>query len=248
MLRKENVKTIYKPTRKIQEYLRTVKDKRDPLTTPGVYRIPCTCGSVYIGTTKRSINTRIAEHKASCRLGHTDKSAVAEHAIKEGSHRIKFEEPQVLAATSSYHARLQRETIEIQKHHNNFNGKEETQKVNRTWIPILKDLKTLPYREGAGLPTLPGWATSPLAETRMLFVLSWVFTAAVMSVVNTQSVIDADPGVDPETEALVNPADTLRCHRVPYTYRVQQSDDNGKQCWDVISVMACWGRCDSNEV
>nr|CAI5857363.1 unnamed protein product [Callosobruchus analis] len=82
----------------------------------------------------------------------------------------------------------------------------------------------------------------------MMFVLSWVFTAAIASVVNAQSVIDADPGVAPENEPLVNSAVTLRCHRVPYTYRVQQADDNGKQCWDVISVMACWGRCDSNEI
>jgi len=46
---------------------------------------------VYIGTTKRSVNTRIAEHKKSCRLGQTEKSAVAEHALSRG-HDIRFEE------------------------------------------------------------------------------------------------------------------------------------------------------------
>jgi len=43
----------------------------------GVYRIPCSCGSVYVGTSKGSVNTRIVEHKRSCRLGQTKKSAVA---------------------------------------------------------------------------------------------------------------------------------------------------------------------------
>ncbi|CAG9863388.1 unnamed protein product [Phyllotreta striolata] len=41
---------------------------------------------------------------------------------------------------------------------------------------------------------------------------------------------------------------TLQCHKKNYTYMVTQSDENGKQCWDKISVSACWGRCDSNEI
>lgn len=42
--------------------------------------------------------------------------------------------------------------------------------------------------------------------------------------------------------------ETLDCHRRLYTYRVVQSDGQGKQCWDTLSVWSCWGRCDSNEV
>ncbi|CAH1973474.1 unnamed protein product [Acanthoscelides obtectus] len=51
----------------------------------------------------------------------------------------------------------------------------------------------------------------------MLFLLPWVFTAAFVYIVNTQSVIDADLGMPPESVPLVNPAVTLRCHRVPYS-------------------------------
>ncbi|KAJ8916727.1 hypothetical protein NQ315_013931 [Exocentrus adspersus] len=72
----------------IHRSLGSVKDKNDPLATLGVYRIPCTCGQVYIGTTKRSISTGIGEHKRHCRLGHTEKSAVAEHAFKERNRGI----------------------------------------------------------------------------------------------------------------------------------------------------------------
>ena len=145
LLQKENIKTIYKPTRKVQECLRSAKDKRDPLSTSGIYRIPCTCGSVYVGTTKRSVNTRIKEHKANCRLGQIEKSAVAEHTLTKTDHRIKFEDTQVLATTSSYHARLYREAIEIHKHNNNFNKTEEAVKINKTWIPILRNTKIAPY-------------------------------------------------------------------------------------------------------
>ncbi|XP_030760004.1 uncharacterized protein LOC115885286 [Sitophilus oryzae] len=64
------------------------------------------CGSVYIGTTKRSVGTRLTEHKRNCRLGQTEKSAVAEHALRDGDHKIQFEDTQVIATTSGYHPRL----------------------------------------------------------------------------------------------------------------------------------------------
>lgn len=40
----------------------------------------------------------------------------------------------------------------------------------------------------------------------------------------------------------------LGCHKRQYTYRVTQADQNGFECWDNVSVMSCWGRCDSNEI
>ncbi|KAK9737826.1 hypothetical protein QE152_g10395 [Popillia japonica] len=54
------------------------------------------------------------------------------------------------------------------------------------------------------------------------------------------NVIDA--GIEPFDSS------TLECHRRIYTYQVSQSDANGRQCWDTLSVWACWGRCDSNEI
>ena len=43
-------------------------------------------------------------------------------------------------------------------------------------------------------------------------------------------------------------ASTLECHRRLYAYKVTKTDSAGRVCWDTISVMSCWGRCDSNEV
>lgn len=34
------------------------KDKKDPISASEVYRIPCIFGSIYLETTKRSINIR----------------------------------------------------------------------------------------------------------------------------------------------------------------------------------------------
>lgn len=40
----------------------------------------------------------------------------------------------------------------------------------------------------------------------------------------------------------------IGCQRRLYTYRVSQTDSNGKECWDNVSVWSCWGRCDSSEI
>lgn len=63
ILERHKVKTVFRPMRKIHQYLKSAKDARDLLSSAGVYRVPFSRGQVYIGTTKRNINTRITEHK-----------------------------------------------------------------------------------------------------------------------------------------------------------------------------------------
>lgn len=69
----------------------------------------------------------------------------------------------------------------------------------------------------------------------------WYILLCTVMTVTCQNIIEAGPsGIDS--------SGSLECQRSLYTYRVTQADENGKQCWDTLSVMACWGRCDSNEV
>ena len=125
LMRKHNIRTCFMPTNKIGDLLRSAKDTRDPLTSAGVYRIPCNCGDVYIGTTKRSVNTRLKEHMRHCRQIETEKSAVADHMWGQ-NHKILFDETQLLSNVTHYSTRIYREAIEIQKHKNSFNKKEES--------------------------------------------------------------------------------------------------------------------------
>ncbi|XP_018562783.1 thyrostimulin beta-5 subunit [Anoplophora glabripennis] len=80
----------------------------------------------------------------------------------------------------------------------------------------------------------------------MINILVWM-TLTLCVVVKGQSIIEANTELQ-EEEPLKDAAITLECHRRLYTYRVTQTDENGRQCWDTISVMACWGRCDSKEI
>ena len=52
-----------------------------------------------------------------------------------------FDSIQVLANTKHYYSRLHREAIEIFKHKNSFNKKEESMKINKIWAPVLYNTK-----------------------------------------------------------------------------------------------------------
>jgi hypothetical protein len=80
------------------------------LRTPGIYRIPCECGTVYIGQTGRSVDIRLKEHQRLIRLEHPDKSAVAEHTIEQG-YRFQFLNDSILATKTRYMDLIFREVI-----------------------------------------------------------------------------------------------------------------------------------------
>ena len=48
ILNKYNVRTIFKPPKKIGQILRNPKDQRPPLSCAGVYKISYSCGQVYM--------------------------------------------------------------------------------------------------------------------------------------------------------------------------------------------------------
>ena len=94
--RKFNIRVVFKSGRTLRSMLTKVKDTL-PLGKQSnvVYRIPCSCGQVYIGETKRRLETRLKEHRDARERGMMEKSAVAEHAW-ENHHPIDWEETTVL--------------------------------------------------------------------------------------------------------------------------------------------------------
>ena len=74
-----NIRTVFKSGPTLRNLLTKVKDPL-PIDKQSnvVYEVPCTCGKVYIGETKRRLGTRIKEHKDACVRYHIDKSAIAE--------------------------------------------------------------------------------------------------------------------------------------------------------------------------
>ena len=94
--RKFNIRVVFMSRRTLRSMLTKVKDTL-PLGKQSnvVYRIPGSCGQVYIWETKRRLETRLKEHRDACERGMMEKSAVVEHAW-ENHHLIDWEETTVL--------------------------------------------------------------------------------------------------------------------------------------------------------
>jgi hypothetical protein len=136
LLTKYNIKTVHVPKKKTRQLLRTAKDDLG-FKIPGVYRIPCECGKVYIGQSGRSIEARCKEHTGHIRLDQPEKSAIAEHSISTG-HQIDFN-VSVLDRASGYMDRLVKEAIQIRLNHKNFN-RDHGFTLSRAWNPVTKFL------------------------------------------------------------------------------------------------------------
>ena len=70
----------------IKNLIKTNHKDKDPIVKKsGVYKIDCKqCEKVYIGQTKRNVETRTNKHFGNLRLNHTDKSAIASHFWNTG--------------------------------------------------------------------------------------------------------------------------------------------------------------------
>ena len=138
VLKPFGISTIYKPPAKTRSKLRPVKDNL-LYKVPGVYKISCGCGKMYIGQTGRTVETRIKEHMLHCNKGNTEKSAVAEHWYTCGE-PIYFQETEVLHRSQDYLERIIKESIEITINDKNFN-KEDSYKLNKMWTTTIANFK-----------------------------------------------------------------------------------------------------------
>lgn len=96
---------------KIRDMLCPVKDDI-ALTMPGVYGVPCECGSMYIRQTIHIMSEHCTEHKCQIKQREFDKSAIAKHCL-ENRHKIPFEKINVLAHASTYWDFVIKELAEI---------------------------------------------------------------------------------------------------------------------------------------
>ena len=115
ILKEAGIQLYHSSENKLFRSLCTHKDSVNEFQKPGVYRIPCECGLVYIGETSRNLSLRLKEHKSNCEKAELEKSAVVKHSWTN-DHRIKWNEASILAIESHKFSRKMRESIEIEKH------------------------------------------------------------------------------------------------------------------------------------
>ncbi|KAK3741220.1 hypothetical protein QZH41_005673 [Actinostola sp. cb2023] len=133
-----NVKTSIKPLTTLRQLLSKPKDEI-PLgkKTGVVYEIPCEdCTAVYVGETKRSLDTRRKEHKASVRLAKTDASALAQHA-NALNHNIAWEDTRVLASENNWVKRRWTEAWFIAINNQALFNRDCGRTLPNTYFPLL---------------------------------------------------------------------------------------------------------------
>lgn len=136
ILRRHQIKTIFKPHRKLHSFMRPIKSQI-PLHSSGVYKIPCSCESVYVGQTGRLVSTRLKEHMRHTKNQHTEKSALADHSVNT-KHLINFEETSVIKKCDRYYRRLIHEAIEINKHKDSIIQEQIVCPLKEAWVPLLR--------------------------------------------------------------------------------------------------------------
>jgi predicted GIY-YIG superfamily endonuclease len=139
LLRKHNIKTVFTTDRKLNSYFRPVKDTIH-LESCGVYKVPCECGLVYIGQTKKPVSGRLKQHKYHERTKNEKLSAIAQHALSDGNHQILYDQTEILDKQIKRWPRAISEAIEIIKHPRNFN-REDGFVLSKSWETIINKLK-----------------------------------------------------------------------------------------------------------
>ncbi|XP_063960183.1 uncharacterized protein LOC135155215 [Lytechinus pictus] len=112
ILHSANILVRHQSSRKLHSILHSYKDKHPSNKQPGVYKIPCDCGKVYIGETGRDFDIRLREHKTHHRRSDWDRSAIVKHAQHE-NHRIDWDKSHLITNIRHWNTRRVREAIEI---------------------------------------------------------------------------------------------------------------------------------------
>lgn len=91
-----------------------IKEKEEICQQSGVYQINCSCGSIYIGKTKRNIFTRFLEHKKGAKQNNCNITGLSQH-LKETGHKCDLDQVQLLKHISGGRLLDKFEVFEIMK-------------------------------------------------------------------------------------------------------------------------------------
>ena len=127
----EEIQVYHSSEDKLFRSLCTHEDRITEFQKPGVYRIPCECGLVYIGETGRDLSLRLKEHKTNCEKAELETEA--KHSWTN-DHLIKWNEATILAMDNHKFSRKMRESIEIEKH---STTDQEGKPLDNTWSALF---------------------------------------------------------------------------------------------------------------
>ena len=142
--RKAGFKAVFKSGNNLSAILTARnKCKLPKNSSPGIYKVNCSCGKYYIGETKLQVSTRIKQHQKNSFLGNTAHSGLCQHdSVCEGE--IQWGEAETIKVEERYYERKIREALEIQRQNAvqaGCNQDAGQYMSNEHWLPIYKQIK-----------------------------------------------------------------------------------------------------------
>ena len=114
IFKQHNIKTVFTSTPNLKSLLCNNKSTLPCNSHPGVYKLECSCGSCYIGETKKKVATRLEEHQRDIRNEKWNATGCSEHA-RTCAGQFNWCENVTIALESNYHLRKIREALEIKR-------------------------------------------------------------------------------------------------------------------------------------
>lgn len=123
ILSKHNIRVIFISQNKISQLLPNPKDLKLRLDNPGMYKIPCSCGKVYIEETGRNIRiNEYTDQRIPTVCQERPLLSSDEHWMETG-HYVQYDQASILASLRGYFARKYREGLKILKSPYDLNRK-----------------------------------------------------------------------------------------------------------------------------
>jgi len=127
---------------KLNKFIKVHKDFLPTFSRSNVvYKINCSdCDASYVGQTKRTLNTRISEHRNHIRKNTPQASVITNHRL-QFNHDFDWDNVRVLDEEMNYNKRLISEMIYIKKQKKGLNAQTDTELLD----PIYNELIHSPF-------------------------------------------------------------------------------------------------------
>ena len=137
--RKFDIRTVFTTITTLRKQLTRVKDTEPIAKRSGVvYQGPCSCGLVYIGETKRILETCLREHMAPTRWDEFEKSAIAEHVWTHQQYP-QWDKTSILDADSKKHVLVVKEALHIMSAgRQTLLNRDQGTTISDCWKPMLQ--------------------------------------------------------------------------------------------------------------
>ncbi|KYN23497.1 hypothetical protein ALC57_04081, partial [Trachymyrmex cornetzi] len=136
-----NVNLAFFSLNKFNCFIKTYKDPVPILAKRNVvYKINCNdCDASYVGQTKRTVKTRITEHRNDIRKTNSNHSVITEHRLNF-NHDFDWDNVEIMDNERFLYKRRIAEMVHIQLQKNGLNSQSDTEFLHHAYISILNDL------------------------------------------------------------------------------------------------------------